>query len=851
MATTAVSFRKGNTEENKAFAGVAGEIVADLGASTQDTSAATVVLHTGDGIAGGIPMARADMNNITQESINNLANFQEEATGGGTYYGLARRNLSNYVKNDVNPSIIEERLKSDYHIASQDAHDIDTTELTEGDSDDAPGGGKKLATRSFSNIEDGTAAATKIKKFSFTYWLDTVNTKHLAEDSGTEYPAGSGSIHTRHGADNKNLAYADMSNVNTENLATTGAGHFGKDLAYADLTNVGYQTIVDYIDDAYEASFISNHYENQDNKINVINKYAETGLSIQYPTIKAVIDYTADVAQNFTNRYLDNVITWEIASRKEKNLYKIVIDIEDGGADYIEGEELTISSVLHPDSGQPLQIKVLAINQNGSILEVAIKDSATDLSNGVSTKYCTSEIVDTPFIDPNKGATLVFSTEDVVSGKLMRADLTNAEITNNTNTQIAVLHYEISENSAHTITGITSVSGELTDKTTNTFGSFSSDVETGGVVSRLSAITTASSASISQTAGSSLSDLAVVLATFETQTTTTDNYVFTFDGADWYLNGSIVDLNDYGISFTGTPVADDEVTVVYENQKPNKISSVAITKNNAYLNKNETPTGALNDHEIFDTDHELLNRGEINSAIQDAMDAAIATAVVFKGVVQDETYLPSTTASISISQTEGTSLTNLNVVLANFETQITNSGDYAFTFDGADWYLDSTVVDLTDYGISYDSGDTPVQNDEITVVYRAATSDAPTNGDLYWVSAFSSNPPAGMITGRSGSAIWNSNITPADWSYKLDNQNAPDNATLEYSGQSTQQVLKVKIAGAHNGKANALVVESDGLYVKTPVETPDIPTTAGVYHLYVDNLGNVSWVNDARLQVTQ
>ena len=202
-----------------------------------------------------------------------------------------------------------------------------------------------------------------------------------------------------------------------------------------------------------------------------------------------------------------------------------------------------------------------------------------------------------------------------------------------------------------------------------------------------------------------------------------------------------------------------------------KYSSVTVVKNNAYLNKNEST-------EVFDSNHELINRGEINSAIQDAMDAAISTAVVFKGIVADETALPS-------------------------------SGQ--------------------------------------------------TNGDLYWVTAFSSNPPTGIVAGRSGSAIWNANITPAAWSYKMDNQNTPDNQTLEYSGSSTQQVLKVKLAGAHNSKPNALVVESDGLYVKTPVETPELPTLpnagdTGVYHLYAQNVGGTmqySWVNDALLAVTQ
>ena len=75
--------------------------------------------------------------------------------------------------------------------------------------------------------------------------------------------------------------------------------------------------------------------------------------------------------------------------------------------------------------------------------------------------------------------------------------------------------------------------------------------------------TVSSTISISQTSGSGLSGITVNKTTFETQTTTTGNYVFTYLGSDWYLNTDAVDLTDYGISFTGTPTEGDELTVVY------------------------------------------------------------------------------------------------------------------------------------------------------------------------------------------------------------------------------------------------------------------------------------------------
>ena len=80
------------------------------------------------------------------------------------------------------------------------------------------------------------------------------------------------------------------------------------------------------------------------------------------------------------------------------------------------------------------------------------------------------------------------------------------------------------------------------------------------------ATTTESSATASQTTGSSLTDVAVVVATFETQITTSGSYVFTSDGADWSYDGNVVDLTDYGITYTGTPVADDAITVVYTEE---------------------------------------------------------------------------------------------------------------------------------------------------------------------------------------------------------------------------------------------------------------------------------------------
>lgn len=73
---------------------------------------------------------------------------------------------------------------------------------------------------------------------------------------------------------------------------------------------------------------------------------------------------------------------------------------------------------------------------------------------------------------------------------------------------------------------------------------------------------------IKQTIGSDLSDLIIDENQFQQQTGATDAIFATFeyDGIDWQYEGSAVDLSDYGISFTGTPIPTDTISVAYNPQ---------------------------------------------------------------------------------------------------------------------------------------------------------------------------------------------------------------------------------------------------------------------------------------------
>lgn len=111
---------------------------------------------------------------------------------------------------------------------------------------------------------------------------------------------------------------------------------------------------------------------------------------------------------------------------------------------------------------------------------------------------------------------------------------------------------------------------------------------------------------ISQIAGTSLSDVAVNEATFTSRTGNSFE-LFVFDGADWTYatpgESGVANLTDYGITYTGTPVANDEIAVAHEDsefwtfQAGNGINCVKLNKNFADLqsttNNNENSINTI------------------------------------------------------------------------------------------------------------------------------------------------------------------------------------------------------------------------------------------------------------------
>ena len=191
--TTSIQLRKGNTAENLAFTGAIAEVSADLGADSTGTDINTTLrLHNGV-IPGGIPMARADLTNVTMKTL----------ASGRDLYGdknLAYADLSN----------IEELEDTDQqHVVRDYMHTY----------------GLALNSQ-IEELDESKANRT----------MDNVDTSTLATGEGE---AGKHS--------GKNLAYADMSNVTTVDLATS-TGHDGKNLAYYDLDNINTANLIEATD---------------------------------------------------------------------------------------------------------------------------------------------------------------------------------------------------------------------------------------------------------------------------------------------------------------------------------------------------------------------------------------------------------------------------------------------------------------------------------------------------------------------------------------------------------------------------------------------------------------------------
>jgi len=602
MATTAISFRRGNTEENELFAGVPGEIVADLGKGEVGDNNATIILHTGNGLQGGIRMARNDFKNVDYVGINYLAGYTDE----DGHKALMFNDLSNI--NTVNQSqdqkyAIETTLKTTYNIASTDGSNLDTRKLcgnngNDGDSGPttAGDGWPLLAKRTLGNISsDGE---NKIRTLSLTYWNSNADTYYLAEG----YTQGS-KIGTA-------LAYADTSNLNTALLAEgrdTNPNRPGDNLAYADFHNVDSLTITAAIHTAYTNNIILQDYEIIENKTQSIDAFDQHNGTL-YPSNTALITYVSNYSTQFATKELDNITIWDAASAKE-DYYKYLVSISDGGANYQVDEQIA-TDIVHPDGGV-ITIIVTRVDSNGAILE----------ANIISSKiYGSASIPNTTYTDLTKGAIFIVRSNTVISGNLMSADLDNSEIKNVSGTNTASLNYDRTyDNNTGELLSIEEVNGRLFDTSTSSTGCFTATrtITDGGVLSKLETNTY----HIDSVTGEVIYDTTSSLAISKTKAYLNKNETIeAFNQDHELLNRSEIDI--WKQSKPATAVADN--IAVFDSNK-NTIDS-----------GKEFAISAIS----TETNDRIWTALAAKTYIDTQISTAVSNAVKYMGTVADETYLP-------------------------------------------------------------------------------------------------------------------------------------------------------------------------------------------------------------------
>lgn len=381
--TKAVSLRKGNHSENMAFTGVQGETVADLGyedlnGNLGTDSNTTLRLHNGI-TKGGIPMARADLLNVSSEL---LAENRQQINDKN----LAYADLSNIEKTEA--AGVQNKIKTTmmtYGLAEEasvkrrldnkvnlNTDNLNTSYLVSNEIHDGLNGNKPLAYKDTSNINTA----------------DLVNSDY---HNGT--PEG-----------NKPLAYADVSNIDTTNLTTSEetrpASMFGPTLATNTLDNID-TTNLTIIESDRPSSMngpvlakndLSNvsddvleriidkplfNIERTTNKDSVIDvNQIQPG---RYPETQAVAAYVKEMFDNntnFANVTLTNISDWDsLFYDQETPIVEYSGSISSSTPGFLKDDTFITNILLKDDQKGYLCVVIDSVDENGSIQSISLKQN--------------------------------------------------------------------------------------------------------------------------------------------------------------------------------------------------------------------------------------------------------------------------------------------------------------------------------------------------------------------------------------------------------------------------------------------------------------------------------------------
>ena len=412
---TAISYRHGTSAQHKDFRGAPSEI-------TVSTDELTLYVHSGEESLPGVPLARADFNNVEASTIkskgildNKLTNFM-----GGNYTNIV---------NDKNPELgarIANYLDLIHQLGIKHTED---------------------------NVEVDNYALTNLNNVTTTEYL--ANRKTNPNNSK-----------------DKSLAYADLTNVDSS-ILTKESGSFK--LATLNLDNInsdGENKILDtvkngnlgYATEDYVNSYVDSHtpsvvgFEKLSNKVQKIDSNAsDIDLANNYPSIAALLTYLSnDLNADYANVNLSNVTDWEYATYINQS-NKLVINCTNPGSGYVGDTSIinTNITVLKGDIDPVetnLTIYVKEVDENGGILSFDIDPIYTQTSILSSSPISYTDNV-------GKASFTIYTNELDTPGKLAKADLSNTDALSKTEANSTYLKKSNAQSTYATITNLNNHTG--------------------------------------------------------------------------------------------------------------------------------------------------------------------------------------------------------------------------------------------------------------------------------------------------------------------------------------------------------------------------------------------------------
>lgn len=285
-----------------------------------------------------------------------------------------------------------------------------------------------------------------------------------------------------------------------------------------------------------------------------------------------------------------------------------------------------------------------------------------------------------------------------------------------------------------------------------------SDSSTGITGARVNKVTFETYSSVSVDIGESvgITNANVNKATFEKMINNSGTYNFTYNGSQWTLDNLEVNLSNYGITYSDTPLKNDTIIITYSAKMTTGEYSFSYKNNGSSVKTKRS-------------DNTGITRASTTTSV---FEKKITTTGSYKFIYTSNTSL----ANASVGESKG--ITAVNINKTTFEKKITTTDIYTFKYSDEKWKLGNSNINLSDYGLSYTG--TVQSGDEIIVYYSRHTWKL--NNTNVNIAEYGITYAGTPVTGDIIVVAYNQAVT--DWFFNGDRITLSDYG-ITYTGTAT------------------------------------------------------------------